>query len=138
MRWVWWTVVVVFLLVAEGATATLWAAMTAGGAAAAAILAAVGAPAYAQLLAFAAVSVGLIGFVRPLISRGQRGPGLRTGAAALVGARATVTRRIDAGGGRISIGGDVWSARPLDPDAVFEPGSLVDVAAIDGATAIVM
>jgi membrane protein implicated in regulation of membrane protease activity len=112
--------------------------MTAGGAVAGAVLAAAGAPLYAQLLAFAAVSIGLIGFVRPLITRGQRGPGLRTGAAALVGARATVTHRIDAGGGRISIGGDVWSARPLDPDAVFEPGSSVDVAAIDGATAIVM
>lgn len=138
MRWVWWTVVVVFLLVAEGATATLWAAMTAGGAAAGAILAAVGAPLYAQLGAFVAVSIGLIGFVRPLIMRGQRGPGLRTGAAALVGERATVTHRIDAAGGRVSIGGDVWSARPLDPDAVFEPGSSVDIAAIDGATAIVM
>ena len=103
-----------------------------------AILAALGAPLYAQLGAFVVVSIGLIGFVRPLIMRGQRGPGLRTGAAALVGERAMVTHRIDAVGGRVSIGGDVWSARPLDPDAVFEPGSSVDIAAIDGATAIVM
>ena len=138
MRWAWWAVVVVLLLVAEGATATLAAAMAAGGAVAGAVLAAIGAPLYAQLIAFAAVSVGLIGFVRPLITRSQRGPGLRTGAAALVGTRAVVTHRIDAVSGRISIDGDVWSARPLDPDAVFEPGTSVDVAAIDGATAIVV
>lgn len=138
MSWVWWAVVVVFLLVAEGATATLAAAMTAGGALAGALLAAFGAPVYAQLLAFVAVTMGLLVFVRPLLTRGQRGPGLRTGAAALVGARALVTHRVDAVSGRISIDGDVWSARPLDPDAVFEPGTSVDVAAIDGATAIVV
>jgi membrane protein implicated in regulation of membrane protease activity len=138
MSWVWWAVVVVFLLVAEGATATLAAAMTAGGAVVAALLAVAGAPVYAQLLSFVVVDIGLLVFVRPLLTRGQRGPGLRTGAAALVGAQALVTHRVDAVGGRISIGGDVWSARPLDPDAVFEPGTSVDVAAIDGATAIVV
>jgi membrane protein implicated in regulation of membrane protease activity len=138
MSWVWWAVVVVLLLVAEGATATLAAAMAAGGALAGVLLAALGAPVYAQLLAFLGVTGGLLGFVRPLLTRGQRGPGLRTGAAALVGARATVTQRVDAVSGRISIDGDVWSARPLDPDAVFEPGTSVDVAAIDGATAIVV
>lgn len=138
MRWVWWTVVVVFLLVAEGATATLWAAMTAGGAAAAAVLAAVGAPLYAQVLAFAAVSVGLIGFVRPLISRGQRGPGLRTGAAALVGQQALVTTRVDEHRGQIRLEGQIWSARAMDPERIFEPGEAVHVAAIDGATAVVV
>lgn len=138
MRWSWWAVVVVLLVVAEGATATLAAAMAAGGALVAGVLALVGAPVYAQLLAFVVVSVGLIGFVRPLITRGQRRPGLRTGAAALVGARALVTQRVDAVSGRITIHGDVWSARALDPDAVFEPGTSVDIAAIDGATAIVL
>jgi membrane protein implicated in regulation of membrane protease activity len=101
------------------------------------ILAAFGAPVYAQLLAFGVTSVGLIGFVRPLIMRSQRRPGLRTGAAALVGARALVTHRVDAVSGRISINGDVWSAKALDPEAVYEPGTSVDVAEIDGATAIV-
>jgi membrane protein implicated in regulation of membrane protease activity len=138
MRWAWWAVVVVLLLVAEGATATLAAAMAAGGAVVAGVLAAVGAPVYAQVLAFVVSSIGLIGFVRPLLNRSQRGPGLRTGAAALIGARALVTRRVDAAGGRISVDGDVWSAKALDPDAVFEPGVSVDIAAIDGATAIVV
>jgi membrane protein implicated in regulation of membrane protease activity len=138
MRWAWWAVVVVLLLVAEGATATLAAAMAAGGAVVAGLLAAIGAPLYAQLLAFVVASVGLIGFVRPLMSRSQRGPGLRTGAAALVGARALVTHRVDSVSGRINVDGDVWSARALDPDAVFEPGASVDIAAIDGATAIVV
>jgi membrane protein implicated in regulation of membrane protease activity len=137
MRWSWWAVVVVLLVVAEGATATLAAAMAAGGALVAGILAAFGAPVYAQLLAFGVTSVGLIGFVRPLIMRSQRRPGLRTGAAALVGARALVTHRVDAVSGRISINGDVWSAKALDPEAVYEPGTSVDVAEIDGATAIV-
>jgi membrane protein implicated in regulation of membrane protease activity len=31
----------------------------------------------------------------------------------------------------------VWTARPYDEDAVFEPGARVDVMKIDGATALV-
>ena len=45
--------------------------------------------------------------------------------------------RVTADGGRVRLGGEVWSARTYMDDEVFEPGSRVDVLKIDGATALV-
>jgi membrane protein implicated in regulation of membrane protease activity len=64
-------------------------------------------------------------------------PALRTGAASLVGAKATVIERVDALGGRVKIGGEIWSARAFDSTKVLEPGLQVEVAQIEGATALV-
>ena len=62
---------------------------------------------------------------------------MRTGTAALVGASAVVVERVDAHGGRVKIGGEIWSARTLDGEQVLEPGTNVQVAEIQGATALV-
>ena len=62
---------------------------------------------------------------------------LRTGTAALVGTRALVLERVDADGGCVKIGGEVWTARAYDEDEVIEPGTRVDVLKIEGATALV-
>ena len=136
--WEWWLLAAILLLLGEAATNALVFAMPFGGAIAAAVLAAVGVPWYGQLPAFVVVSLGLIAFVRPLAVRRQSGPGLRTGAAALVGQQALVTTRVDEHRGRIRLDGQIWSARALDPEGVFEPGEAVHVAAIDGATAVVV
>ena len=45
--------------------------------------------------------------------------------------------RVDVHGGRVKIGGEIWSARALDGDQVLEPGMNVQVAEIQGATALV-
>ncbi len=137
MGWVWWVVTAVLLLLAEGATGTLALLMAAVGAAVAAGLGLLGVPLAGQLPAFVVVSVGLIAFLRPAVMRHQALPGLRTGAAALVGSDAVVTSRVDAHNGRIKLSGQVWTARSYDPDAVFEPGTMVHVLEIDGATALV-
>jgi membrane protein implicated in regulation of membrane protease activity len=137
MGWMWWVVTAVLLLVAESATATLAALMTAIGAAVAAMLAVLGVPLAGQLPAFVFVSVGLIAFLRPAVMRHQSLPGLRTGVAALVGSDALVTSRVDAHTGRIRLSGQTWTARSYDPEAVFEPGAVVHVLEIDGATAFV-
>jgi membrane protein implicated in regulation of membrane protease activity len=57
--------------------------------------------------------------------------------AALVGSRAVVLQRVDAHGGQVKIGGEIWTARAYDEDQVLEPGTRVDVLKIDGATALV-
>ena len=138
MGWMWWTVAAVLLLLAETATATLACAMAAIGAAVAAVLGLLGVGIYGQLPAFVMVSVGLIAFIRPAVMRHQALPGLRTGVAALVGRDALVTSRVDAHAGQIKLSGQTWTARAADPEAVFEPGSVVHVAEIDGATAVVL
>ncbi len=137
MGWVWWLVAAVLLLLAESATATLACLMAAAGAAVAAALAALGLPLAGQIPVFLVIVAGLIVFLRPAVMRHQDRPGLRTGTAALIGSDATVTSRVDGHAGRIRLSGQIWTARSYDPDAVFEPGAVVHVLEIDGATALV-
>jgi membrane protein implicated in regulation of membrane protease activity len=137
MGWMWWVVTAVLLLLAEGATATLAALMAAIGAAVAALLAVLGVPLAGEIPAFVVVSTGLIAFLRPAVMRHQALPGLRTGVAKLVGSDAVVTSRVDGHTGRIKLSGQTWTARAYDPDAIFEPGAVVHVLEIDGATALV-
>jgi len=76
--------------------------------------------------------------LRPIARRHLRQPlALRTGTAALVGAKAVVVERVDTAGGRVKIGGEIWSARAFDESQVLEPGTRVEVAQIEGATALV-
>lgn len=138
MAWVWWVAAAALLLLAESATATLACLMAAIGAAVAALLSVLGLPLAGQIPVFVVCSVGLIAFLRPAVMRHQALPGLRTGVAALVGSDALVTSRVDAHTGRIRLSGQTWTARAYDPDAVFEPGAVVHVLEIDGATALVI
>jgi NfeD-like. len=48
-----------------------------------------------------------------------------------------VTRQITAGGGRVRIGGEEWTARSYLDGQEFEEGKTVDVIQIEGATALV-
>jgi len=55
-----------------------------------------------------------------------------------MGSAAIVTRRVDsAGAGQIWVAGQVYPARPLAQDGVYEPGVEVHIAAIDNGTALV-
>ena len=48
-----------------------------------------------------------------------------------------VLERVDASGGRVKIGDEVWSARAFDERQVIEPGAKVQVGEIEDATALV-
>lgn len=92
-----------------------------------------------QVVIFAVVSTALILVVRPIARRSRReNPGVSTGVDALMGRPALVVERVDGRAGQIKLAGEVWSARSLDADETFEPGSEVNVVEIDGATAVVM
>jgi membrane protein implicated in regulation of membrane protease activity len=137
--WVVWAIVAVALALGELATPGLFflgpvalAAIPAG------IAALVGAPAWLQLLLFILGSLASLGVLRPVARAHLHMPALtRTGAAALVGQRAVVLQRVDANGGRVRIGGEEWTARAYMEDQVLEPGMRVEVAKIEGATALV-
>jgi membrane protein implicated in regulation of membrane protease activity len=91
------------------------------------------------VLVFVVVSVALIAVVRPIANRNaKQRPELRSGVDALKGRQAVVLERVDENGGRIKLNGEIWSARSLDTGQVFEPGQKVDVAEIQGATAVVI
>ncbi|MFE4875067.1 NfeD family protein [Streptomyces sp. NPDC056682] len=137
--WIWWLVVAAGLGIPLVLTVMPEFGMMAVGAVAAAIGAGLGLGPVAQVLVFVAVSVALIAVVRPIAARHRRqSPQLATGVEALKGRQAVVLERVDALGGRIKLAGEVWSARTLDENEVYEPGRQVDVVEIDGATAIVM
>jgi membrane protein implicated in regulation of membrane protease activity len=88
---------------------------------------------------FVLVSVALIAVVRPIAARHRTSSSPHaTGIDALKGRQAVVLEQVDGSGGRIKLAGEVWSARSLDADQIFEPGRQVDVVDIDGATAVVM
>jgi membrane protein implicated in regulation of membrane protease activity len=106
---------------------------------AAALVAALGAGSVGALLAFIAVSVLCIAVLRPLARRHIRLPAIsRTGTAALVGKRALVLEQVDGSGGRVKIGGEEWSARPFLEGEALRAGEQVEVAQIEGATALVL
>jgi membrane protein implicated in regulation of membrane protease activity len=136
--WVLWAVAAAVLAAGEAASAAFVLGPVALAAAAAAIVAAAGAGALLQVAAFIAASLLTLTVLRPIAARHVRIPAhMRTGAAALIGAGATVLERVDRDGGRVKIGGEIWSARTYDEDQVLEPGDRVEVLKIDGATALV-
>jgi membrane protein implicated in regulation of membrane protease activity len=137
--WLLWIVLALALAVGEIFTPGLFflgpVALAAG---AAAIVSAAGAGWVVSLIVFGVGSVASLLVLRPIArSHIRQPPQMRTGTAALVGARAVVVERVDGDGGRVKIGGEVWSARTLDEHAVIEPGAHVQVAEIQGATALV-
>ena len=134
-----WTVVAAALAVIEMTTGTLVFIMLAVGAAAAAGAAGLGADPIVQLIAFSGVSVATLLAVRPAaVKRLHNAPEHRMGVEALVGREAIVVQRVDGQDGRVRISGEIWSARAYDGHSEYEVGSRVDIAQIEGATALVL
>jgi membrane protein implicated in regulation of membrane protease activity len=137
--WVGWAIAAVLLAVGEVLTPGLFfLGPVALAAVAAMVVALVGVAVWVQLLVFAGASAASLVLLRPIARAHLSMPhAIRTGTAALEGAHATVLRRVDAHGGLVKIGGEEWSARSYIPDATYEPGAQVEVAKIEGATALV-
>lgn len=137
--WVIWAIVAVGFAIGELLTPGLfWLGPIALAGLLAAIVAAIGLGTGLQLLVFILASIASLGILRPIARAHLRMPhALRTGTAALVGARGLVLDRTDANGGRVKIGGEVWSARTFDETQVIEPGTQVEIVKIEGATALV-
>lgn len=137
--WVWWLLVAAGLVVPLVITVLPEFGMFAIGAASAAAAAGLGATVVWQFVSFLVVSVAMLVLVRPIAYRQlSKGPQVRMGIEALQGATAVVQERVDGTDGRIKLKGEIWSARALHPDQVYEPGQQVDVVEIQGATALVV
>jgi len=134
-----WLIAAVLLAIGELLTPGLFfLGPVAVAAVGAAITAGVGGGIVLELIVFIAVSLSSLAFLRPIARRHIRMPALtRTGTAALVGTKALVLQRVDANGGRVRIGGEEWSARAFFEEQTLEPGARVEVAKIEGATALV-
>jgi membrane protein implicated in regulation of membrane protease activity len=137
-EWTAWFGAAFALALIETITLDLIFLMIAGGAASGALAALAGLNLTGQAIVAILVSVGLLGFVRPVARRHLRtSGGVQIGAAALVGRKGVVVEKVDSEGGLIRLAGEMWSARSYDGQSVIEPGKDVDVIEIDGATALV-
>lgn len=137
--WAIWLILAALLAAGEVVTTGFILGPLAVAAALAALAAALGLGAAVAVIVFIAGAIGSLVVLRPIAKRHLRTPAtLRTGTAALVGAPAFVLERVDSMGGRVKIGGEVWSARTFLDGQVIEPGTRVEVAKIEGATALVL
>ncbi len=137
--WVAWAIFAVLLAIGEIFTPGLFfLGPIALAALAATVAAAVGAAVWVQIVVFGVASFAAVALLRPIARAHLTMPrAIRTGAAALEGAKATVLQRVDNRGGRVKIGGEEWSARSYMPDEAFDVGAEVEVVQIQGATALV-
>lgn len=137
--WLIWALGAVLLAIGEIFTPGLFfLGPVALAAVAAGVAAAVGLGVVIQLLVFIGGALASVWVLRPIARRHLHMPAaLRTGTAALEGAKAVVVQRVDVNGGRVRIGGEEWSARAYMEDQVLEPGARVEVVKIEGATALV-
>ncbi|HEY8108240.1 MAG TPA: NfeD family protein [Gaiellaceae bacterium] len=137
--WIIWAIAAVLLAVGEIFTPGLFfLGPVALAALAATVVAALGGPIWMQIIVFGAGSFAAVGLLRPIARAHLKMPrAMRTGAAALEGAKAVVLQHVDSRGGRVKIGGEEWSARSYMPDEEFDVGTEVEVVQIQGATALV-
>jgi membrane protein implicated in regulation of membrane protease activity len=137
--WLFWFLLGVLLIAVEAVVAfTLYAGAVALGAFPAAIFAALGASVEIQVAVFAIGTAFSIVVLRPIARRQLATQGTPTGTDALIGAHATVIETVDGDRGVVKIrGGDVWSARTLDPKQSFDEGAEVVVSEIRGVFVLV-
>ena len=135
--WALWLTVFLAFAAVEMLTLDLFFIMLGGGALAALVADFAGADLWLQIVVFCVVSLLMIAFVRPVtLKHLHKGPAAqRTNVDRLIGETALVMETVSATGGRVKIGGDIWSARS-DSGNLTE-GQRVIVAAIEGATAVV-
>ncbi|GAA4832810.1 NfeD family protein [Saccharopolyspora rosea] len=133
-----WLIAGVVLVVAETLSGEFVLVMLGVAALGAAGAAALGASLGMDVLVFAVLGLGLVVTARPALKRRlQVQHELKTNVDALVGRKAVVESTVDAHGGRVRIGGELWSARAFDETQVMQAGETVLVMEISGATAVV-
>ena len=134
-----WLIVALGLIGAEAATGDMSLLMLGGGALASALSSwLLDWPIWADGSIFLVVSLLLLVLVRPALQRRMASAGgIAIGIKALEGQSALVLDQVTRDKGQIKLGGQVWTARPLNDGDVYESGESVTVLQIDGATAVV-
>ena len=94
---------------------------------------------FIQVLVFVIVSILLLIFTRPLLSKYVKSNNTITNSNAIIGKMAIVTEEISFlnSTGQINVDGEVWSAKTMDPNLTIPKGSRVEIIGIDGVKACV-
>ena len=137
--WATWMALAGVLAVAELLSLELVLLMFALGAAAGGLASLLGGARWVSLTVFGVVTLVLLLLVRPRVTaKIHDGPTLPSGQHGLVGQLAVVSEPVNSLTGRVMIGDQHWTARPLDPSATYAIGDQLLVTAIEGATARVV
>ena len=133
-----WTVAAVVFLIVEAVTAAMNSIWFVVGSLAALAGAALGAPIWAQVLLFIAVSGVCFAILYPRLKNLLKRDRQPTNADMVLGRECVVTQRIDnlAGTGAVSAGGKTWTARSAHGET-FELGDVVVAEDIQGVKLIV-
>ena len=136
---VYWLIALVVFLVIEAATLGLAKIWFAGGALVALIAAMCGAGIVIQIVLFLVVSLVLLFFTRPLAVRFLNKDTLKTNVDRVVGMEGVVTEEISnlAGTGKVSLGGNMWTARTENEGGTIPVDAVVTVLRVEGVKLIV-
>ena len=132
--WWFWLSIIVLAVVVEIFTDQLVSIWFIPGALVAIILDFCKAELLWQVLVFLVISVIGIILGRKLLLKKNFQPSNKTNIEALIGEKCIVTEQINtfAGCGQAKIRGQIWSARGVCDDDIFEPGEVLRVVAIEG------
>ena len=134
-----WLIILILLIVIEIFTLGLTTVWFAGGALAAFLAGFIGFGLAVQVIVFLVVSVLLLVLTRPIAVRYFNQERQKTNAERLIGEKALVLEDIDTlkAVGRVSVGGQEWSAKTDEPDGKIGKDTIVEVEGIQGVKLIV-
>ncbi|GAA3868075.1 NfeD family protein [Leifsonia kafniensis] len=141
--WIVWLVLILIFVTIEMVTLELTFLMMALGGLGGLLSGLLGAPWWLQLIIAVVLSLVLLFGIRPPLLRALKrgGDPSKTNVDALLGLGGRVVRSVGANGGQVRLdNGETWTAR-LSPGVAprdLQPGEIVSVTAIDGATAVVV
>lgn len=136
---IFWLGVMILAAVVEAAVPSLVSVWFVPGGLAALIVSLLGGQLWLQAAVFLAVSAVALALTRPLSKRLLNRRRERTNADRVVGAAGLVTQDIDnvRATGRVSVMGNSWSARSVQPEGRISAGTRVRVHAIEGVKLLV-
>lgn len=134
-----WLIALVAFLVIEGITVTLVCIWFAGGALIGLLAAALHAPIWLQVLLFLLVSIILLVYTRPIAMKFFNKDRVKTNVSGIIGKQAIVVDEIDnlQGLGKVTVGGQEWTARSIVEDQIIPVGTVVVVEEVKGVKLMV-
>lgn len=134
-----WLIALIVFLVIEGVTVTLVCIWFAGGALIGLLAAALHAPIWLQVLLFLLVSIILLVYTRPIAMKYFNKDREKTNVSGIIGKQAIVVDEIDnlQGLGKVTVGGQEWTARSAAEDQIIPVGTVVVIEEVKGVKLMV-
>ena len=134
-----WLVLLIVFIAVEAATLGLASIWFAGGALIALIVAALKGPVWLQLVLFLITALVLLIFTRPVAVKYFNKDRVKTNVSSIIGKQGIVTAEIDnlQATGKVTIGGQEWTARSIEEGIMIPEGAVIEVEAVNGVKVLV-